>query len=102
MAIPSGNTPVDTDIKLRDKLNKFLNDALSDNKLRQFQDIKTIATWYGQMKEYRKERADGLVSMVTNRIIGKLLEHVEPFYTNSIVNKIGIETEFKEDTTYEF
>jgi hypothetical protein len=84
---------------LREELNKFLRNSLSENKkLRQLQDIKTIASWYGQMKEYRKEKADGLVSIVTNRIIGKLLEHVEPFYTKSIVNKIGIETEFKEGT----
>ncbi len=27
------------------------------------------------------------------------MEYIEPFYTNSIVNKIGIETEFKEGTS---
>lgn len=88
--------------KLEENLNEFLRDLLYDKeKLLQSQDIKTILDWYGQMEEYRKEGTDGKLSIITNRIIGKLLEHTDSVvneYTDSVIKKVGIETEFRERT----
>ena len=66
-----GHVSVENDSRLREKLSNFFNGAIYENQ--------TIADWYRQVTEYRREKTNVILSMVMNKIIGKLMEYVEPF-----------------------
>jgi ribosomal protein L40E len=92
----TGYTAVDTDSKLREKLEWFFGDALKNQKLIQLQDIKTIAGWHKGKKEEKKEERNIILSTVLNKMVQELLKQVQPAYTAFLLQNIGIKTQFKE------
>jgi len=89
MGTPGDYTSIDVDGKFTEKLNDFFTDAIAANKtFRHLSDVRDVAFWYGEMKRFGNGKADGLISIVTNQIIAKLSEYIEPFYTSSIINRV--------------
>jgi hypothetical protein len=109
MAISSAgytSSSSNSDRKLEEKLRWSFGFAFDKNKeFEQLEGVKTIADWYKEGKEYKEERQkDGdnkhtILSLIANRIIDQLVKHVEPYYKDSIINSIGVNTHFKKDDT---
>jgi|SRR5215211_655851 len=99
MAITFGHTP---NKKINDTLREFLQIALeNDGKFLQLREVKTVAVWYKQTKEFKETIEAGkdkrlLLSRVANKTIEKLLEKAEPYYQQYLLKKVNAKTQFKE------
>lgn len=88
--------------KISDTFRKFLELAFEDNnKFLRVREVKTVAVWYKQTKEFKESIDDGkdkklLLSRVANKMTEKLLEKAEPYYERCLLEKVGIKTQFKE------
>jgi hypothetical protein len=90
--------------KLRQLLNSFFSDAIERNeKLSQVEGIKTTVNWYKEQKEFREKLNENegnkgavTLSTVTNKMIETLLDEVEPYYTQLLIEAIGVKTQYRE------
>ena len=104
MALSSGNYPYSyADSKLQETLRWVFGFAFQGNKaFEQSEPVKAISNWYKETKEYKAERKEdgdnkhAILSSISNRIINELIEHVEPYYKDTIIQNIGINTHFIE------
>ena len=76
---------------IRKELGRILNKALSDNVeiINGLDEIKNVSTWYKEAKADRKN----IPTIIINESIRRLIEQVEPIFSNFIIDKIKIETE---------
>lgn len=81
MAISDGSSSsINIDNKLSEKMNSFFNYALTEKeKLQKLKEVKTIANWYKEKKEYKEENKHITTSLVVNKIIEELLKYAQPF-----------------------
>jgi hypothetical protein len=104
MAPQSDNYPYSNDDrKLQERLRWAFCLAFQGNKVfERSEAVKAISNWYKETKEYKAERKeDGdnkhtILSLISNRIINELIKNVEPFYKDTIIQNIGINTHFRE------
>lgn len=87
-----------SDIELEQKMKQFLDEALVAERFCNLDHVKTVALWFKESKESKKEVTDKhyILSSLVNKLSEKLLEYAQPYYKNTIVKKIGTETELKE------
>src|SRR5215211_1369280 len=86
--------------KITDTLNNFFSTAFQDqhkNKFFNLRDVKTVVGWYRQANEFKEKIENDIsssdpVSTVANNIIERLLEKVEPYYEQCLIEKIEIKT----------
>lgn len=81
------------DNELQEKLKWSFSSAIDKSDfLRQSKDFETIEGWYKQAKK----ASDSISSPSTalNGMVNELLKHVYPRYTNFIIDRIGINTQF--------
>jgi hypothetical protein len=98
MAISGGYaSSIDINNKFFEKMNWFFNYALSEKeKLQKLKEVKTIANWYKEKKEYKEDNERIVTSLVVNKIIEELLNYAHPYYVNSIIKKINVATQLKD------
>lgn len=99
-AMSGGYNYDSTDNKLEQNLRWFLTSTLNQNKemLYQLHGVKdTVEEWYKDKNHYegKRESKDVILSIIVNKIIEEILRHLQCYYVNSIIKKIGIETQFK-------
>jgi ribosomal protein L40E len=90
--------------KLGQLLSSFFSYAIEGNeKLSQLEGVKTTMDWYKEQKEFREKlneqesnKGAAILSTVTNKMIKTLLDEVEPYYTQLIIEAIGVKTQYKE------
>jgi Double zinc ribbon len=103
MAISGDYVYSDIDGKLQEKLRWALSFAFHGNKaFEQCKEVKNVSNWYKEVKEYKAERQEdgdnkhAVISLISNKTINELIKHVEPYYKDSIIQSIGIDTHFRE------
>lgn len=106
MVLSSDYSYSDADSKLQEKLRWAFGFAFHGTKVfEQSEAVKTISKWYKETKEYKAERQEdgdnkhAILSSISNKTINELIKHVEPWYKDSIIQNIGINTHFKEGKT---
>jgi hypothetical protein len=88
---------IDIDNEFLEKMNWFFNYALAEKeKMQKLKEVKTIANWYKEKKEYKEDNERIVTSLVVNKIIQELLKYAQPYYVNCIIKKINIATQLKE------
>jgi hypothetical protein len=88
------------DTRLSENLRSSMSYILEKNeeKLRKLKDVKTLVDLYKTTREYKQQvKEQGILSLIINEIIEKLLEQIEPYYTTSIIENIQIQTRVKEE-----
>jgi hypothetical protein len=79
--------------ELHEKLKWSFSCAIDKSDfLRQSSDFKTIEGWYSQAKKTSDDISNP--SLVSSEMIKELLNHVYPHYTNIIIEKTDINTQF--------
>jgi hypothetical protein len=70
----------------------------NEENLRKLKDVKTLIDTYKRTRDYRQQvKEEGVFSLLVNKMTEELLSQIEPYYTNSIVNNVQIQTRFKEE-----
>jgi hypothetical protein len=70
----------------------------NEEKLRNLKDVKTLMDLYKTTREYKQQvKEEGILSFIINKITEELLEQIEPYYTNSIIRNIQIQTQVKQE-----
>ena len=88
------------DAKLNEILGWFLSSAFKENgeELRELKDVKTLVGCYKNTREYKEQAEEhGIPTVIVNRMIEELLKQLQPYYTSTIVNSIGIGIQFKKE-----
>ena len=81
------------DNELQEKLKWSFSCAIDKSDyLRQSKDFKTIEGWYKQTKKASDSISSP--SIMLNKMVNELVKHAYPRYTNSIIDKIDIKTQF--------
>ena len=94
------NSIYDIDERLGTELRSVLSSILDKNegKLRNLKDVKTLIDCYKKTNEYKQQvEEQGILSFLVNKTTEELLKQVEPYYINSIVRNIEIQTRIKKD-----
>ena len=104
MALSNGrddhNSIFHTDTQLNENLRLSMMSIFEKNegKLRKLKDVKTLINLYKTTREYKQQAKErGVLSLIINKITKELLEQIEPYYANSIVKNIQIQTRLKEE-----
>lgn len=96
------NYTIAQDDRLRERLRQVFNSAFSGS--REFDNsLNTIVDWYKEAKEAKDEEGAWnkhvILSTVANKTTEELLSHIEPFYKDTIIDNVGIKTQFKDGAT---
>jgi ribosomal protein L40E len=105
MAPLTDNYPYTDDTnELQTNLGSAFGFAFQGNKaFEQSEAVKTISNWYKDIKEHKAERQEdgdnkhAILSLISNKTITELVKHVEPYYKDTIIQNIGIDTHFIQD-----
>jgi len=70
----------------------------NEERLRKLKDVKTLIDMYKRTRDYKQQvKEEGFFSLLVNKMTEELLGQIEPYYMNSIVKNIQIQTQFKEE-----
>jgi hypothetical protein len=89
-----------TDTQLSEKLRSSMRSIFEEDeeKLRKLKDVKTLINTYKRTRDYKQQaNEEGIYSLLVNKMTEELLGQLEPYYRNSIVNNIQIQTRFKKE-----
>ena len=106
MAISSsGYASINREDRLHQELSSLFSGGIQANseKLNQIDGIKTAMNWYKEQERIKEENQyessysrNFILTILANKAAETLVEHAQPFYVKSIIQKIGIKTQFKE------
>lgn len=92
------NPIYDTDERLSQELGSSIGYIFEKNegRLRKLKDVRTLLNYYKNTRECNQQvQEQGILSFIINKITEELLKHLEPYYTGTIVENIGIQTRIK-------
>ena len=100
----SENFTLEQDDRLSECLRESFNSALSENKeFSGLQGLNNIVDWYREAKVDKDEEGAWnkhvVLSTIANKTTQELVNHLEPFYKNTIIENVGIRTQFKDGAT---
>src|SRR5918999_86358 len=88
------------DTQLSEKLRSSIGSIFEEDeeRLRKLKDVKTLIDMYKRTRDYKQQaKEEGIFSLLVNKMTEELLGQLEPYYANSIVNNIQIQTQFKKE-----
>lgn len=99
----NNDSTYEIDVKLSENLSSFLASSFEEKSesLRKLKDVKTLGDFYQKTREYGQQDRYGILSIIVNKIIQKLLKQVEPYFIGPIVKNVDIETRFKKEGVVE-